>query len=671
MCGIAGWINLDTTKPNHNAEAVLHSMCETIVHRGPDSEGLWTDETVALGMRRLSIIDLKTGDQPVFSEDRSVIVMMNGELYNYREVRAELEKDGFKFITKSDTEILPHLYQKFGDAFIDHINGMYAFSLWDSRKKKLIIARDRFGEKPLYYGVFDGKLIWSSEPKAILAHPSVKPELDLNALRHYVSFDYVPAPMSIYKGIYKLPAAHVLMVEDGEVRTRRYWDMRWSADTPVRMSVASTRTGANGQQSQNGQDSFAGGTGDADKSVRAPTNSQSTLSGEAEELKVLLSDAVRMRLVSDVPLGILLSGGIDSSTVAAFATQHATERVKTFSIGFEEDSFDESKYARRVAKHLDTEHYEDKLSATTAGDLISEVGKWLDEPLSDGSLIPTYLLARFVRKHVTVALGGDGGDELFAGYPMYYAHTLAAKYNAIPAFVRSGLIEPVVNALPVSTSNMSFDYKAKRFVRSSKNDPITRHHSWFGSFSVGEHESLLSTDVLAATDGDIYRGVRELVDASDAKNIIEQMQYADINYYLAEDILTKVDRAAMAVSLETRAPFLDPRIGQFAASIPVEYKLKGKSGKVILKEAMKDLLPHDILHRPKKGFGIPIAEWLKGRLNPLLHDMLSPERLREQGLFNVVYVHQLIKEHETGTASHHKELWTLLVFQLWFDKFCL
>jgi asparagine synthase (glutamine-hydrolysing) len=370
-----------------------------------------------------------------------------------------------------------------------------------------------------------------------------------------------------------------------------------------------------------------------------------------------------------VPLGILLSGGIDSSTVAAFATQHATERVKTFSIGFEEDSFDESKYARRVAKHLDTEHYEDKLSATTAGDLISEIGTWLDEPMSDGSLIPTYLLARFVRKHVTVALGGDGGDELFAGYPMYYAHGVAAKYNAIPGFIRSGMIEPIVNALPVSTSNLSFDYKAKRFVREARHDDVRRHHSWFGSFSIDQHDKLFTKDVLAKTDADIYLGVRELVDASDARSVVERMQYADINFYLAEDILTKVDRAAMAVSLETRAPFLDPRVAQVAASIPVEYKLKGKNGKVILKEAMKDLLPHDILHRPKKGFGIPIAEWLKGRLNSLMHDMLAPERLVSQGLFNADYVQRLIREHESGAASHHKELWTLLVFQLWLDRF--
>ena len=650
MCGIAGWINLDTTKRNVNVEPVLHSMCETIVHRGPNSEGLWLDETVALGMRRLSIIDLVTGDQPVFNCDKSVVVMMNGELYNYREVRGELEKKGHKLTTKSDTEILPHLYEEYGDGLLEHVNGMYAFSLWDAKQKKLIIARDRFGEKPLYYGVFDAKLIWASELKAILAHPAVKPELDLNALRHYVSFDYVPAPMSIFRGIKKLPAAHVLTVENGEIRTRRYWDISWSERAASAAGLLGNGSSTNWPPAHAGGSHFAAAAG---------------------SLRELLSDAVRMRLVSDVPLGILLSGGIDSSTVAAFAVQHATERVKTFSIGFEEDSFDESKYARKVAKHLNTEHYEDKLSATTAGDLISEIGKWLDEPLSDASLIPTVLLSQFVRKHVTVALGGDGGDELFAGYPMYYAHTVAAKYKSVPAFLRSGLIEPVVNALPVSTNNMSFDYKAKRFVRAAKFDDVERHHSWFGSFSIDQHKKLFSKEVIAQTDADIYNGVRELVSKSDAKNVIEKMQYADINFYLAEDILTKVDRAAMSVSLETRAPFLDPRVGQFAASIPVEFKLKGKNGKVILKEAMKDLLPHDILHRPKKGFGIPIAEWLKGRLNPLMHEMLAPERLMKQGLFNADYVLQLIREHESSKASHHKELWTLLVFQLWCDNFLI
>jgi asparagine synthase (glutamine-hydrolysing) len=627
MCGITGWVKLDqNTSPN--SEAILHSMCERIVHRGPDSEGLWLDDQVALGMRRLSIIDLKTGDQPVFSEDRSIVAMQNGELYNYREVRADLEKRGHTFTTKTDTEIIPHLYEEYGDAFVEHLNGMFAIALWDSRKKRLVLARDRFGEKPLYYGIFDGKLLYASEPKSLLAHPSVKGELDLDALRHYLSFDYVPAPMSIYKGIHKLPAAHLLTVDNGEVKTRRYWNL------------------------------------DFHKNGNVPS-----LDRSANDLRELISDAVRMRLVSDVPLGILLSGGIDSSTVAAFATRHATEKVKTFSIGFEEDSFDESKYARLVATRLGTEHYEDRLSAEKAGDLVSEIGQWLDEPLSDGSLIPTYLLARFVRQHVTVALGGDGGDELFAGYPMYFGHKMAAVYGFIPRFLRSGVIEPVVNALPVSTRNLSFDYKAKRFVRASHLDPVARHHSWFGSFSIDQQKDVLTRDVLNSSEGDVYRGAHELLHLGGAENTIEQMQYLDVNFYMAEDILTKVDRAAMAVSLETRSPFLDPRIGQFAASIPIDYKLRGRKGKYILKKAVEDLLPKTILQRPKKGFGIPIAEWLKGRLNPLLHDMLAADRLREQGLFEPEYVGRLIREHESGAASHHKELWTLLVFHLWYDRF--
>ena len=631
MCGITGWINLDTTRPDlSDVEGVLHSMCERIVHRGPDSEGIWWDETVALGMRRLSVIDLKTGEQPVFSEDGTVVVMMNGELYNYREVRAELKKDRIMFVTETDTEILPHLYKKYGDAFIDHVNGMYAFSLWDLAKRRLILARDRFGEKPLYYGIFDGKLIWASELKALIAHPSVTTELDLNALRHYLSFDYVPAPLSIFKGIYKLPAAHMLIVENGEIKRRRYWDV--AADPQARSKEA-------------------------------------TLEKRAEELRELLSDSVRMRLVSDVPLGILLSGGIDSSTIAAFAVQHATERVKTFSIGFEEDSFDESKFARSVAKHLDTEHYEDKLSATTAGELIEDIGEWLDEPLSDGSLIPTFLLARFVRKYVTVALGGDGGDELFAGYPMYRAHRIASMYRLVPSFVRNGLVRPAVERLPVSHKNLSFDYKAKRFVRAAELDPVERHHSWFGSFALDDQDGLLSREVRERTSADIYAAAREVFENGPIRDDLARMQYLDVNFYLAEDILTKVDRSAMQVSLETRAPFLDPRIADYAFSLPMKYKLRGSNGKVILKKAVEPLLPKATLNRPKKGFGIPIAAWLRGRLRYLLHDLLSPERLKEQGIFEPAYVDRLVSEHEQGIASHHKELWTLLVFQLWSRQF--
>jgi asparagine synthase (glutamine-hydrolysing) len=510
---------------------------------------------------------------------------------------------------------------------VEHLNGMFAFALWDKRREKLLIARDRFGEKPLYYGVFDGRLIFASEVKVLLENPRVKPELNLDSLRQYLSFDYVPAPNSIYKNIYKLPAAHVLILEKGEIKTRRYWNL--SFEKSKKLSVPSA----------------------------------------SHQLKELLADSVRMRLVSDVPLGILLSGGVDSSTVAAFATQFSSEKVKTFSIGFEEDSFDESKFARAVATHLGTEHYEDKLSVERAADLISEIGTWLDEPLSDGSLLPTFLLSRFVKKHVTVALGGDGGDEIFAGYPMYYAHKVADIYGAIPQFLRNNLIEPIVNNLPVSSKNLSFDYKAKRFVAASKYDVVTRHHSWFGSFSIEQQNALLSADVLAQTNGDIYKGAKDLLNICGAENEIEQMQFLDMNFYMAEDILTKVDRASMAVSLEVRAPFLDYRVAEFAAGLPLEYKLKGSVGKYILKETVKDLLPKSIIKRPKKGFGIPIAEWLKGKLNPLLHEMLAPERLKNQGLFNSDFVQKLIKEHEQNIISHYKQLWTLLVFQIWYDNF--
>ena len=606
----------------------MHSMCERMKHRGPDSEGLWFEEQVALGMRRLSIIDLHTGEQPVYSEDKQVVVVMNGELYNFREVRADLERRGHKFATQTDTEILPHLYEEYGEQMLEHFSGMFVFALWDKRKQKLLIARDRFGEKPLYYGVFDGKLIFASEPKVLLENPSVKAEINTDALRSYLSFDYVPAPASIYKNIYKLPAAHLLIAENGEIKTKRYWNLSFKRNGNV-----------------------------------------PTVERAAEELRELLADAVRMQMVADVPIGILLSGGVDSSTVAAFATQFSTEKIKTFSIGFEEDSFDESKFARQVATHLGTEHYEDKLSVEKAADLISEIGTWLDEPLSDGSLLPTFLLARFVRKYVTVALGGDGGDEIFAGYPMYFGHRVANLYAGIPQFLRNNLIEPVVNSLPVSSKNLSFDYKAKRFVAASKYDAVTRHHSWFGSFSIDEQQNLLNKDVLARSSGDIYKGAKDLLKITDAPTEIERMQFLDMNFYMAEDILTKVDRASMAVSLEVRAPFLDPRVAQFAAGLPLEYKLKGNKGKYILKKAVEPLLPKNILQRPKKGFGIPIAEWLKGRLNPLMHDLLAPDRLKNQGLFDEKYVQKLIREHETSVASHHKQLWTLLVFQLWFDNF--
>lgn len=630
MCGITGWTTKDTAyRHGPGDEEVLGSMCASISHRGPDDQGTWIGKGAALGMRRLSVIDLKTGDQPVTNESGSVIVVMNGEIYNFLEIRKELEAKGHTFKTHSDTETLPHLYDEYGDAMVDHLDGMFAFALWDKQKERLLIARDRFGEKPLYYGVFNDDLYFASEPKALFKHPQVSVEMDPDAVFLYLSYDYVPAPLSIYKGIKKLPAGHLLKWEKGELSVRKYWDIGFEKASPV------------------------------------PSEKEA-----AAELLDLLSASVEKRLVADVPLGVLLSGGIDSSTVAALAVRHSSSRVKTFSIGFEEESFDESSHARAVSEHLGTEHFEDILSVATAAGLVEEIGEWMDEPLSDASLLPTFLLSGFVRKHVTVALGGDGGDEIFAGYPMYLGHKINRYYRAVPKFLRSGIVEPAVAGLKAGTKNMSFDYKAKRFVRGADRSEVERHHMWFGSFTEEEKSGLLSREFAdLLTVNDTYDIPNRLADGCDAEDVIERMQYLDTKLYLAEDILTKVDRASMAVSLEVRAPFLAHSVAEYAASLPSEYKLRGRTSKYILKKAVGELLPEEIIKRTKKGFGIPVAEWLKGSLNPLMHDLLGNERLAAQGVFDPGYVEKLIREHESGTANHYKQLWTLLVFQLWAKHF--
>lgn len=630
MCGITGWATLDprVTTPD-GSKALLHSMCDHMTHRGPDSEGLMVAPGVALGMRRLAIIDLQTGEQPVWNEDRSIAVVLNGEIYNYREIRYELESRGHRFNSASDTEVLPHLYEEYGLEMVQHLNGMFAFALWDIKRRRLVIARDRFGEKPLYWGIFDNTLLFASEPKVLLAHPSVRPRLNLDALRQYLSFDYVPAPLSIYEGVNKLPAAHMLTLEDGRVETREYWRLSFKT-----------------------------------------ANLSPSVEDAAARLRELLADSVKMRLVSDVPLGVLLSGGVDSSTIASLAVKASSETVKTYSISFSEGSFDESRYARAVAKFLGTDHHEERLSASLAANLVSEIGSWMDEPFADPSLVPTYLLSRFTRKHVTVALGGDGGDELFAGYPMYFGHHMANFYLAIPRFLRRGVIETMVRHLPVKTKNLSFDYRARRFITAANYDEIARHHILFGSFTPDEQRQALSSDAQQHSDADIYRAARRIANEEcDADNVVERMQCLDTKLYLAEDILTKVDRASMAVSLEVRAPFLDPRVAEFAASLPVGYKLHGYTSKYILKRAVRDLMPSFVTKRGKKGFGVPAAEWLKKELRTLARDLLAPERIRRSGLFDPVYVSRLLDEHERGVANHRKALWTLLMFELWHESF--
>ncbi len=622
MCGILGFINLDR---NYRAdERIARRMAGAIIHRGPDDEGFYFKDNVALGMRRLSIIDLATGHQPISNEDGSVRVVFNGEIYNFLELRERLVARGHQFRTHSDTEVIVHLYEDHGDDLVDHLNGMFAFTLWDERRQRLLVARDRMGEKPLYFTQTQESFIFASELKSLVEHPLVERRINLLALRKYLQYEFVPSPHTIIEGVHKLRPAHRLIFEKGEWRTERYWRLSYE-----------------GERLQIGEDEAV------------------------EETRRRLREAVRLRLVSDVPLGVLLSGGIDSSSVAELACEAAEGRVKTFSIAFDEKSFDESSYARLVANRLGTEHYERRFTEREMLDIVPEIPRLLDEPLGDGSLIPTFLLSRFTRERVTVALGGDGGDELLAGYPTYAAHRMADYYRALPRLVRKGLIEPAVARLPVSTDNLSFDFKAKRFVLGAALPAGTRHTVWMGSYTAEQQRLLLAPEVLAACpDEQVFDEVR-VFDQPNGHDVVERMMTLDATHYLSECVLFKVDRASMAASLETRAPFLDHTLVEFLTKLPLDLKLRGFTGKYILKRAMRGRLPQQVINRPKKGFGMPVAKWVKGELRGFVRDTFAPERLRRRGLFNADYVERLLDEHERGVADHRKLIWTLLMFEMW------
>jgi len=626
MCGILGIINLERGRPAD--ERAAREMAAAQAHRGPDDEGFYFNGPVALGMRRLAIIDLPGGHQPMANEDGSVWVVFNGEIYNFAELRAELLERGHQFRTHSDTEVLVHLYEEHGDDLVTRLNGMFAFALWDERRARLLAARDRMGEKPLYFTDTPGAFVFASELKSLLAHPGVGRRLNLRALRKYLSYEFVPSPHSMIEGVRKLRPAHRLIWERGGWREERYWGLSYEGER--------LRLGAE---------------------------------EAAEEVRGRLREAVRLRLVADVPLGVLLSGGIDSSAVAALACEEAGGRVRTFSIAFAEPSFDESHYARAVAARLGTEHHEQRFTERDMLAVVPEIPRLLDEPLGDGSLIPTFLLSRETRRHVTVALGGDGGDELFAGYPTYVAHRLAGYYRGLPGLLRRGLIEPAVARLPVSTENLSFDFRAKRFIRGAGLPAGTRHAVWMGSYDAAEQSRLLAPEVLAACpDEEVFDEVRAY-DGLNGADAVEPMMRLDATHYLPECVLFKVDRASMAASLEVRAPFLDHTLVEFLTRLPVGLKLRGLTTKYVLKRAMRGRLPREVTDRPKKGFGMPVAKWVKGELRPLVRETFSPERLRRRGLFNPDYVSRLLDEHEGGRADHRKLIWTLLMFELWPQEF--
>lgn len=599
--------------------------------RGPDEQGLFNREGVALGARRLSIIDLAGGQQPITNEDSTVWIVFNGEIYNYRELRADLLERGHRFRTDCDTEVIVHLYEEYGTDCVKHLNGMFTFAIWDSVRRSVMIARDFVGIKPLYYTVQRDRLIFGSEMKVVLTHPDVVRRVDMTALDQYLTFEYVPTPLTIIEDVFRLPPGHLLIYDADGLKQEQYWDFDLSpAETPTPQSIEAYQAG----------------------------------------LLTALESSVRRELVSDVPVGVFLSGGIDSSTIAALMTRLYPDKVRSFSIAFDDPSFDESRYARMVAAHIGTEHHEQVLTARDVTAMIPSIADFLDEPFADSSLIPTFLVSRFAQEQVKVVLSGDGGDELFAGYPTVLAHRLFERYQRwTPAFARRRVLPAIVNRLPVSFNNLSFDFKLKRFIAGEGLTPEIRHHRWLGSFTEAEKYALLRHDALAPDARDTFAPVRGHAARCADLTMLNRILYLDMKMYMEGDILFKVDRASMATSLEVRVPLLNRDMLDFARRLPFDMKLRGSDGKHLLKRAMADFLPEEILKRKKKGFNMPVAHWLTHELKDLMNDLLSPSRLRAQGYFEAAAVGQIITEHMTRQRDHRKGLWTLLMFQLWHQRY--
>ena len=613
ICGVAGG-------PPLEGRSLVGRMCSALEHRGPDDEGSVEHDGVTLGMRRLSIIDLEGGHQPMHNEDSQIWVVQNGEIYNHLELREALVAAGHVFLTRSDTEVLVHGYEQWGEAMAERLNGMFAFALHDRRRGLVLLARDRMGIKPLLYAIDGSRLVFASELKALLVDPLLRRGVDPVALDQYLAAEYVPSPRSIVRGISKLPPAHTLTwsVRDGTLSLRRYWS-------------ASLGEGSD------------------------PAQATRSLDAQCSELLGVLRESVRKELISDVPLGVFLSGGIDSSAVAAMMTSLGAE-VKSFSVGFADRSFDESAYARQVASYLGTEHHQLVLEPDMLLGLIPRLPSLLDEPLGDASIIPTYLLSEFTRRHVKVELGGDGGDELFAGYPTLQAHRLSAYYGRVPKVVRRGLVEPVVRRLPVSRGNLSFDYRAKRFVGGAE-FPVAERQ---------ERAALLSPAVAEQ----VARSVPAPLDAEGSpRDPLNQVLLMDMRGYLENDILVKLDRASMMASLEGRVPLLNNDFVAYAAGLPLDMKLRRFKSKFLFKRALRGVLPEAILRRPKKGFGIPVAEWFRGPLREQLLAVLSPERIARKGFFEPAAVAALVREHLEGRRDNRKQLWTLFAFELWHDGY--
>ncbi|MFQ5887594.1 MAG: asparagine synthase (glutamine-hydrolyzing) [Candidatus Hydrothermarchaeales archaeon] len=629
MCGIYGYISL---KEKVSLQ-ILRSMGEALRHRGPDDEGEIIrnsgNMSIGLGHKRLSIIDLSSaGKQPMANEDESIWITFNGEIYNFREIRRELEGKGHRFKSNSDTEVIIHLYEEMGTRCLERLNGMFAFALWDNNKNSLFVARDRIGKKPLHYVLYNGGIIFASEIKALLKHPKVSKEIDLKSLNKYLTYEYVPAPNAIFKAIKKLEPGHYLLYRNREIQSSQYWDIPL-VDNPI---------------------------------------SYKTEAEYIEELRGTLEKAVRSRLVADVPVGVFLSGGIDSSLVAAFAAR-ANQQLECFSIGFDEPSFDESNHARKVAEALNVKHQLKVFNMREMLEGLHMLPEILDEPLADASLLPTYLLSKFTSQNVKVVLSGDGGDELFAGYPTYQSHRLVTYYDSLPAFLKTAL-KAMASYLPVSHRNISTDFKIKQFLKGVGVSSEIRFFIWMGAFIDIEKKDLLSDELkVELRNHNTYEDIFGYINESRLTKDLERILYLSMKLYLQDDILVKVDRASMANSLEVRCPLLDHEFVEFVSGLPTVYKLNGLKTKYLFKKAAKGILPEKIVHRPKKGFGIPISHWLAGELKDFMLDYLGEERIKRQGFFNFSYINNLIEGHLAKKSDNRKLLWPLLVFQIWYERF--
>lgn len=625
MCGIAGFINHHDRRDAVDAREVLDRMCRAIAHRGPDDQGVLVNGVAAIGMRRLSIIDLAGGHQPMSGCDSEVTIVFNGEIYNYRELQRELEARGHRFKTNSDTETIVHAYEEYGRGCVEHLRGMFAFAIWNGRDRELFIARDRAGEKPLYYTITaSGALVFGSELKSLREHPEVDAEIDLEALDAYLTFGYVPDPLTIFRGVHKLPPGHHLILKDGSVRVEQYWDFPY-------------------QEAQS-----------------APVQNEADC---VEELRTLLDEAVRGQLVADVPLGAFLSGGVDSSTIVGLMARHTDRPVKTFSIGFHEDSYNELKFARIAAQKFGTEHHEFIVTPEIC-EIVDELVWHFDEPFADSSAIPTYMVSKLAREHVKVVLSGDGGDELFGGYTRYALDQKRNGFGRIPRSIRENIMQPLGRQLPHGAWG-------RNYVHNVALEPLDRYIEDVSVFTRLNKPLLYTSDFRAhLRESTAAARFREHAARSRADNSLDPLLYLDSKTYLPADILTKVDRMSMAVSLESRVPLLDHKLIEFVCTrIPASMKLKGLETKHIFKRAVRDFVPAEILDRPKQGFGVPIDQWINQQLRGRVRETLTEPRAIQRGYIEPHYVNLLLDEHERGRRNHSHELWALFMLELWQRRF--